>query len=265
MSGSIKKAGETAVKQVAKTVLKEPRAVSAAEAPSIAGAKESTKTSLMPWKGWFSQIIRERLGEERYQAMRNVMLYRPDDIHDLHGGPNPSTKVPLSETDPSLYRQFRYPSPESAPPVRMPETNLDNPDDDPYNSTYYTRDTARRYLDRAYPSSHIQKIKLELMPNTEGVEEMKEQLKPQSSPGNAGRFATGPTDFDPTGLRATMSTNHAALEKSLDDNMPDHLPYPEWYHRQDEVLKWYTDRDLPVPMGATGFGNVPTSRRIARW
>jgi hypothetical protein len=263
MSVTFKKAGEAVVKQVLKAPLKVPRAVTAAEAPFVEPAKESTKETMMPWKGWVSKIVKERIGDERFQALRKLVLYRPDDIHDLHQIPNPSTKVPLSDNDPSLYRQFRNPSPGSEPPVRVPKLEET---EDPYNVTYYARDTARRNLDRAYPSKDIQKMKLELMdPNSPEVQEMKAQLDPQSSPGNKGRFATGPTDFDATGLRASMSASHAALEESLDANMPDHLPYPEWYDKQDEVIAWYKERDLPVPMGATGWGTVPIHTRVARW
>ena len=38
-------------------------------------------------------------------------------------------------------------------------------------------------------------------------------------------FATGKSDFDPSGLRATMSTNWEATEASLDANMPDHVSF----------------------------------------
>ena len=38
-----------------------------------------------------------------------------------------------------------------------------------------------------------------------------------------GRFATGPSDFDPSGLRATMSVTWDETEKSLDTYMPDHV------------------------------------------
>lgn len=266
MSG-LKKAGEAAAKNVARTALKEARAVTAAEAPSIEPAKTSTTETMMPWRGWVARRLKPLMGEERYQAMRKLVFYRPDEIHDMHGMPNPSTKVPLSDKDPSLYRQMRYPSPGSEPPVRVPKADPGTPGDDPYNVTYYSRDTSRRHLDRAYPSNDIQRIKLELMdPNDADVQEMKEHWEnPQSSPGNQGRFATGPSDFDPSGLRASMSTNHEAVEQSLDDNMPDHLPYPDWYDKQDEVIQWYKERDLPVPMGATGYGTVPTHLRVARW
>ena len=258
MSGPLTKVGGA----VAKTALKVPRAVSAAEAPFIEPAVESTKESMMPWKGWVGRLVAKTVGEERYQALRKLIFYKPDDIHDLHGAPNPSTKVPLSDTDPTLFRQYRYPSPGSEAPVNIP-TLEEN--EDPYDSTYYTRDTSRRYVDTSLPHPQIQEIKLALMdPDSPDVQEMKEKLKPTSSPGNKGRFATGPTDFDPTGLRASMSANHEALEKSLDSHMPDHLPYPVWYDKQDEVYAWYEERGLPVPMGATGFGLVPFEERVAR-
>mmetsp|Transcript_7217 Transcript_7217/g.10555 ORF Transcript_7217/g.10555 Transcript_7217/m.10555 type:complete len:263 (-) Transcript_7217:95-883(-) len=260
---SLKKAGES----VARQALKVPRAVTAAEAPFIEPAKESTKETMMPWRGWVSRMLRSNLGEERYQAMRKLVFYRPDDIHDMNQIPNPSTKVPISATDPTLYRQFRNPSPGSeAGTIRIPKADEGSTTEDPYNVSHYSRDTTRRYLDEGNPNKDLQQLKLDLMnPDSPEVQEMKEKMEPQSSPGNKGVFATGPSDFDPSGLRAAMSTNHAAYEESLDANMPDHLPYPVWYDKQDEIVAWYKERDLPVPMGATGFGTVPVHRRVARW
>lgn len=244
-----------------------PRAVTAAEALSIKPAKESTKVTMMPWRGWVSRLLRGSMGEERYQAMRKLIFYRPDDIHDMHQLPIPDTKVPISATDPTLYRQFRHPSPGSNPgTIRIPKADEDCTTADPYSNSYYTRDTSRRYLDRANPNNDLQQIKLALMnPDSSEVQEMKDNMKPDSSPGNKGVFATGATKYDDTGLRAAMSSNHDSLDASLDSNMPDHLPYPCWYKNQDEVYEWHKERDLPVPMGATGFGTVPVARRVARW
>jgi hypothetical protein len=269
MRTMIRKAGEQAGKEVAKKVpLQTPRAVTTAEAPTIQPASESSKETMMPWKGWVARLIKERLGEERYQALRQLVYYRPDDIHDLNAAPNPSTKVPINKEG-TEFRQFRYPSPGSEPPVRMPTQEPGTPTEDPYNISYYTRDTGRRGLDPSNEMPELKAVKLELLDQDDqnpDVRELKEQLAaPQSSPGNQGRFATGPTDFDPTGLRATMSTNHAALEASLDANMPDHLPYPVWYDRQEEVVAWYKERDLPVPFGEIGFGQVPKKDRVAKW
>lgn len=259
MSGPLKKVGES----VAKQALKVPRAVSAAEAPFIEPAKESTKETLMPWKGWVGRLIKEKFGDERYKAYRKLFFYLPDDIHDLHQSPNPSTKVPISDKDPALFHQFRNPSPGSQGPVNIPTIELNK---DPYDNSFYKTDTTRRFLDPANYFKPVKKARLELMdPNSPDVQEMKEKLKPESSPGNKGVFATGPSSFDPTGLRATMSANHEALEKSLDENMPNHLPTPVWMKNYEEFASWYIERDLPVPLGATGFRTVPYEKRVARW
>jgi hypothetical protein len=241
--------------------LTEARAVTAAEAHKVQPLTESTTETMMPWDGWFSSFLKTRIGEGRYDKLRQLVLYRPDDIHSLEQMPKPTTKVPISK-DGKETAMFRYPSPGSQAPVRMPQFNLDN-NEDPYNNSYYTRDTGRR------KDQNLAKLKVALLPQDDPrVAEMVQQLEagPSSSPGNKGTFATGPSDFDTTGgLRATMSTNNAALEASLDANMPDHLPKPTWWNKQDEIVDWHESRGLPVPIGGTGFGLVPREGRIARW
>eukprot|EP00970_Alexandrium_tamarense_P002586 scaffold365_cov155-Alexandrium_tamarense.AAC.4 len=230
--------------------------------------------------------------------------------------PRPYMKLHISEKDPSLTHQFRHPSPGSQPPVELRATDplFGNSADDPYNVAYYKRDTGRRLTsDPAAMHRDIEQIKLELLPQDDPrVKEAMEEFEkgPGSSPGNKGVFATGKSDYDPSGLRATMSTNWEATEKSLDENMPDHrtlrllerrggegfvscsgnvmsliprffprktsthqphhprhkqLPTPTWMSKQDEIVAWYEERDLPVAIGGTGFGTVPTHARIARW
>mmetsp|Transcript_29828 Transcript_29828/g.39038 ORF Transcript_29828/g.39038 Transcript_29828/m.39038 type:complete len:269 (+) Transcript_29828:55-861(+) len=268
MTVTVKKAGEVAVKTASKAIAGQ-RAVSASEAPNVKPAMESTKSTMMPWKGWVESFLKDKLGPERFQKYRELVYYKPDDIHDLNQIPFPSTKIPISKDDPKMTAQFRHPSPGSQPPVRIPSADPGTTQEDPFNTSYYTRDTGRRGLDPAWKNPELERVKVELMnPNDPDVEDLKAKLEagPESSPGNSGRFATGPSDFDTTnGLRATMSANHEALEASLDANMPDHLPYPEWYDKQDELVAWYEERDLPVPFGATGYGTVPREGRIARW
>lgn len=152
------------------------------------------------------------------------------------------------------------------------DPSFGNAGDDPYDSTYYKRDTGRRYTsDPATGSLHrdLEKIKLELLPQDDPrVKEAMEEFQnlPGSSPGNKGVFATGKSDYDTKGgLRATMSTSWEATEESLDANMPDHLPTPVWLSKQEEIVAWYEERDLPVAIGGTGFGTVPTYARIAKW
>eukprot|EP00549_Striatella_unipunctata_P004908 CAMPEP_0118706204 /NCGR_PEP_ID=MMETSP0800-20121206/20402_1 /TAXON_ID=210618 ORGANISM="Striatella unipunctata, Strain CCMP2910" /NCGR_SAMPLE_ID=MMETSP0800 /ASSEMBLY_ACC=CAM_ASM_000638 /LENGTH=274 /DNA_ID=CAMNT_0006608661 /DNA_START=144 /DNA_END=965 /DNA_ORIENTATION=- len=242
-----------------RTPLSEPRAVTPEEAPFVEPYKETNKESMMPWKGWFGRLIKDRLGEDRYKQFRKLVFFMPDDYYDLLQQPTPDMKVKLSDKDPTLESQFRTPSPGSqTQPMNVPRI-----EGDPYQNTYYNRDTGRRGADKA-----VQQLQLELMdPDDPRVEELKAQIDegPDSSPGNKGRFATGPTDFDASGLRATMSTSHVATEASLDAHMPNHLPTPDWADKQDEIVAWYEERDLPVPCGGTGWGTVPREGRIARW
>jgi hypothetical protein len=240
-----------------------------------APAKSAPESSMMPWNGWFSSFLASKLGPERYDSLRRLILYRPDDNTGMEQMPRPNTKLSLSDQDPELVHKFRQPSPGSQPPVsldRDTDPSFGNAADDPYNVSYYKRDTGRRYTsDPASSHRDIEAIKLALLPSDDPrVQEAKEEFNkgPGSSVGNKGMFATGKTTYDPSGLRATMSTSWEATEKSLDENMPNHLPTPVWaksVESENEVYKWYVERDLPVPMGGVGFGTVPTRARIARW
>lgn len=191
----------------------------------------------------------------------------PDDIHNLEQQPYPNTKVPITE-DGSVTASFRHPSPGSQPKVRIPDEDAGTTHEDPFVNTYYTRDTMHRYSDPAFPNPEVEAMKLALLPEDDPM--VKERLEkfeegPSSSPGNKGMFATGKSDFDPSGLRATMSANHDSLEKSLDANMPDHLPLPTWWKEQEEEVAWYEEQNLPVPIGKFEFGTVAREGRIARW
>lgn len=247
--------------------LRPPRAVTAEESPIILPARESNKTSMMPWKGWFQTFLKENvLGEERFKQFRNVFFFMPDDIYDLQQSPKLAQKIPISKTDPSITAMYRQISPGSQEPVRQPEFE-DNAD--PYDTGYFKRDTRRRYLSSELGNPNVEKAKLELMDSNDAavVEEIaKIEAGPVSSPGNKGRFATGPSDFDPSGLRATMSVTWSELEKSLDSHMPDHLPTPTWRKNDKEIIAWYRERDIPVPVGGYYAAlKVPTERRIAYW
>lgn len=270
----VKKATEFAYRAVGREDLGTPAA--------IPKANVGTEESMMPWNGWFSSFLKDKLGDDRYTKLRNTVLYRPGnstsgpdnkgvlgDYLSMEQLPRPNTKL---EVAPGVYKQFRYPSPGSQPPVKQPDEDpsFGNAGDDPYDATYYKRDTGRRYTsDSTTMHRDLERIKLDLLPKDDPrVQEAIAEFEkgPGSAPGNKGVFATGKTDYDTKdGLRAAMSTSWAATEKSLDDNMPDHLPTPIWLSKGDEIAKWYEDRDLPVFIGGTGFGTVPTHARIAKW
>lgn len=272
MSITVKKAGEAAAKAVLKKGEKIPlhplRAVTFEEAKNdnFQGRKKSIDSTMTPWKGWFQRWVKDNLGEDRYQKIRSTLLFMPDDIYDLQQSPKPDQEIHISRTDPSITAKFRYPSPGSQKLPVQPEWEEG---EDPFDSGYFKKDTRRRYLNSELGDPNLEKAKLALMdPDDPDVKEEMEKLAagPASSPGNKGVFATGPSNFDPTGLRATMSTSWESLEKSLDAHMPDHLPKPIWMGQEESIVKWYQDRDLPVPIGGYYAPNkVPVNRRVARW
>jgi hypothetical protein len=251
----------------ATTVLRPPRAVSAEEAPSIQPARQSTAKSMMPWRGWFDRFLKEKVfTAEQYERYRTTFFFMPDDIYDLQQSPMPSKKIPISRTDPSITHMYRHPAPGSQEPAREPQFEAD---EDPYDTGYFKRDTRRRYLGEEQQDPVVARARLAMMdPDDPNVQEEIAKLEagPESSPGNQGRFATGPTDFDPSGLRATMSVTWKELDKSLDKHMPNHLPEPVWVGHEEEIKEWYESRDIPCPIG--GYYQplkVPRERRIAKW
>ena len=260
----MKRVAEAAAKKVIPAA---SGAVFAKESASIAPSAVSSTETQMPWEGWVSSFLSSKLGHERFEKIRSLVVFRTDDIHRGNQIPFPITKVPINK-DGSLTAQFRYPSPGSQEGGRQPDEDQGTLYDDPYFVSYYPRDTSRRDHDPAFPSQELEKLKLELLPqDDEKVQEAMAQYEEgaKSSPGNKGTFATGKSDFDPTGLRASMSTNNEAVAKSLDSYMPNHLPTPDWWDKQEELAAWYAENDLPVPLGNTGHGTVPREGRIARW
>lgn len=220
-SGFKKHTADIAAKAVSRTDL----GTDAAPKPAVKAPEES----MMPWNGWFSSFLKDKMGPEKYESLRQLVLYKPDHYSDFEQMPRPNMKVGLSDKDPTLTHKFRQPSPGSQPPVQMSveDESFGNAGDDPYDVTYYKRDTGRRYTtDPTDNYRDLEKIKLQLLPQDDPrVKEAMEEFDqgPTSSPGNKGVFATGKSDYDPTGLRATMSTSWEATEASLDANMPDHV------------------------------------------
>jgi hypothetical protein len=237
MTITIKKAGEAAVSRVihsskssaAKAAsgiqptieVKPPRAISKTEAPHVIPANEPSTATMMPWKGWVDRFLKDKMSAEQYQTWRNTFYFWPEDPYNLMQMPPASYKVPVSADGKEF--GYREVSPGSQPGVSVPLHNLD---DDPYDSGYFKKDTRRRYVDPEFPHPEIEQLKLDMQdPNDPEVQAAKEKLAagPKSSPGNGLRFATGPSNFDPTGLRAVMAVTNAQIQKELDKHMPDHV------------------------------------------
>jgi len=263
------------------------KAVSREETSTALPAQSSTTESLMPWDGWLGRFLQSQLGDSYYKPFRDFWTFRPDDIHNLEQIPRPSTQIPLTP-DGKLTAMYRYPSPGSQTKVNLPTYDKGDIREDPYNVLYYPTDTRRMDDDRALPSPEVERAKLALLEedahhhtnssddnnnnnNDVRMKEAQEALAkgPGSSPGNKGRFATGISNYDPTGLRSTMSANHESMNLELQKHLPDHLPTYSWASKEDDIIAWHEERGLPLPIGGAGkdFGGtyVPTEGRIARW
>ena len=243
MTITIKKAGEkvaskviggahaTAKAAAAKNVashptmeVKPPHAVNAAEAPHYIPAKQSTTQTMMPWRGWVDRFLKDKLNDDQYKTYRDTFFFMPDDPNNLQQVAFAADKTPVS-ADGKTAVSIREVSPGSQPAVDVPLHDLD---DDPYDSKYFSKDTRRRYVNPEFPHPDIEQIKLDMQdPNDPEVQEAKQKLAsgPSSSPGNGCNFATGPSDFDPSGLRAVMAVTNAEIEKEMDKHMPNHVSF----------------------------------------
>lgn len=267
MSGPIRRAGLLLAKnETSSIVTTSTKAVTMAEAKVTEPAKTSSDESMMPWDGWFSRFLESKMGD-KYKPFRDFWTFRPDDIHGMEQAPRPNTKIQI--TDDGKTAIYRYPSPGSQDPVNLPNFDKGHIREDPYNVTYYPTDTRRMNDDPALKSPEIEQMKLAMLPNQDDprVAEAQAALEsgPGSSPGNNGRFATGQSDYDPTGLRATMSANHVAMNAELAKHLPTHLPTYSWADKQDEIIAWHEERGLPVPVGGVGATFMPKEARVARW
>lgn len=247
-------------------VVDQARSVSAAEAPFVRPARTSTTHTLEPWRDWFQNALKDVLGMDRYAKLCNIVNFAPDDDYNLYPTPIPDKKIQVSATDPTRTHMYRTPSPGNVQTARLPRFDEG---EDPYDAGYFKRDTRRRHLHSELGNVIVERAKLQNMnPNDPALPALKEKLEkgPQSSPGNQGRFATGPTDFDPTGLRATMSVTWKAYLESLDKHMPDHIPKPIWMNNPQSHVEWYESRGIPAPVGDYYEDlKMPVKYRVARW
>jgi hypothetical protein len=177
---------------------------------------------MMPWKGWVERLMKDKMDPKTYKGVKDFFYFWPEDVNNLHQVPYPSTRIVVSK-DGKETAAYREVSPGSQPAVDVPRDDLDA---DPYDSGYFKRDTRRRYVDPEFPHADVEMLKLEMQdPNDPEVQEAKKKLAsgPPSSPGNKNVFATGPSNYDPSGLRSVMAVNNEALYAELDKHMPDHV------------------------------------------
>jgi len=258
------KAGSTS-STVAPPAVTTIKTVTIEESKTVQPAKAPLEESMMPWEGWFGRFLQDKMGD-KYKPFRDFWTFRPDDVLNLEQNPRPNTKTQITEDGKTA--MYRYPSPGSQDPVNLPTADKGHIREDPYNVTYYPTDTRRMNNDPALLSPEVEQLKLGFLDeNDPRVAEAQSALQagPGSSPGNKGMFATGKSDYDPTGLRATMSANHVDMQAELQKHLPNHLPTPEWVSKQDEIIAWHEERGLPVPVGGVGMTFIPKEGRVARW
>jgi len=237
--------------------------------------------TMMPWKGWVGRWLSEKMGAEKYQKLRNFLVFREDDIHNLVGQPE-SARLTMPGVE--RIKGFRYPAPGSRGPVSIPTVDLN--DDfaaDPYNTGYYWRDTKRNtpaMTSFSIVGSAISPeqtklvagavkvtVREEDVENGKMVESVmslnpaKEQL---GSPGNKGVFATGPSDFDPSGLRSAMQTNWDALNKAIAERQPTQLVSYEWEEREQEILQLREEKNMGTYAGDGTKWRMPKKSRLRR-
>ena len=126
--------------------------------------------TMMPWNGWFSRLLKDKLGDERYTALSNWAQFRPDDPHGLIGVPEHARTT--TEGVPRI-KGFRYPAPGSRPAVEIPTADLDS---DPYNINYYSKDTRRNAKSTTFHivGSDVTVEETKMLPNTVTMIEIEE-------------------------------------------------------------------------------------------
>jgi hypothetical protein len=230
-------------------------------------SKDSTfddPTRVPSTKHWVSDALKQGLGPEKYEKLRDVFLWKKDELNNMEGI---STSARTEMPGVPNYHGYRYPAPGSQRVANVPTEELGS---DPYDINYYGKDRTRmKRTDISIMSKgNADALGLEIIGTNDDEESMDKALAPpetMGSPGNKGRFATGVSTFDPSELRTAMQTNHAAMNASLAKHAPTQLPNPEWYSYQDEIVAmWDRTGQTPKP-GYKARSTSPASARQASW
>ena len=147
---------------------------------------------------------RERFRPEGKQCSSTFFLHRPTT-------PHPPTPLPFPDY---VYR----PPPASAPRARIPA----GPVSRVHDISYYSRDTLGTPLEGDAPAdaSFGATAAALALPRTVDAAAMR--------PGSPGAVNPAVARYDPSGLRSAMTTNHAAVRRSVAFARERHLPHPAW-------------------------------------
>ncbi|GBG24410.1 Hypothetical Protein FCC1311_006282 [Hondaea fermentalgiana] len=140
---------------------------------------------------------------------------------------------------------YRYPSPGTQSQGAF--TPIKENDEDPYDTNYYTRDTARNMQEPLY--IHNDKAAQLHLPKAG------EEPPRSGSPGNKNPAVLR---YDPSGTRSAMASTWEGLDSKLKENLPIHLPmaWSEW--ENIDVVAEAKAKGIPPPPGKPAPWTGPT-------
>jgi len=151
-------------------------------------------------------------------------------------------------------KAYRYPAPGSQPPPAIPREEIGK---DIFDAKHYSRDYRRAPKERPIIKA-TRRLTKEDIAAIEAGDQPKE--------GSTGKFGNPAVfEYDPTGLRSSMTATHEALEAELDKHKPTQLPHFAWEDNQDAIVAEYEAKGLPVPPGQPFKWKVPPDYYKAKW
>eukprot|EP00634_Sargassococcus_sp_CCMP2135_P004058 CAMPEP_0198648208 /NCGR_PEP_ID=MMETSP1467-20131203/3314_1 /TAXON_ID=1462469 /ORGANISM="unid. sp., Strain CCMP2135" /LENGTH=204 /DNA_ID=CAMNT_0044383909 /DNA_START=81 /DNA_END=695 /DNA_ORIENTATION=- len=203
-----------------------------------------------------SYIGRGMLAKYLPKSVQNFiegLQFRPQKPSDME--PSPLVRQKLKGVD--RIQGYRYPAPGSRPPARIPR--VDNTDD-VFDIKFLGKDTRRA------PRNHIIFTNKKCLDSEEikAITTKAESVKLDW--GSSGKFGNPAVkEYDPTGLRSSMTATHEALAKSLEEHKPTQLVHYEWWDEQDAIIADAKAKGIPPPPGKPPAWKYPKERYQASW
>ena len=103
-----------------------------------ADGEEGVTKTMMPWRGFYTNLMKKALGEATYDKIRRAAQFRPDETHGLEGAP---VRSHFDMPGVERIKGYRYPAPSSQETANIP---LNDEGYDPFDITYLGKDTKVR-------------------------------------------------------------------------------------------------------------------------
>ena len=184
-----------------------------------------------------SHFFQKLMPRFMYNKIREMIVFRPEDHTNLiQALPRFKQNVPQVPR----IKGYRYPAPGSAGLTMDIAIPLRDHEDQVYDTKLYARDSRNlAYEDQMHINT---KEPVLLEPNGQYGDR---------TYGQEGKFKNpAVTKYDPSGLRATMNTTWAEMDKSLAENAaPNHLPRSCWENEAESLEAEAERKGLPQLMG----------------